>query len=182
MILLFSRSATGVELLFFDNDVRSFLRGEENSVRRFADRLVASSEIYGHKEREAEQSINFVTCHDAFTLDDLVSYDEKHNKTNGEGNRDGANDNRSWNCGTEGPTDDPAAEKLRNRQSKNFLVITMLSLGVPKMLMGDDVRRCQNGNNNAYCQDNETSWFDWTPVTKHSELHRTFGGRDLLFT
>ena len=98
-------------------------------------------EIYGHKEREAEQSINFVTCHDGFTLNDLVSYDQKHNEANGEDNRDGANDNRSWNCGVEGPTDDPAVEKLRNRQVKNFLTVTMLSLGVPMILMGDEVRR-----------------------------------------
>jgi glycogen operon protein len=156
----------------FRDDVRSFLRGDENSVRRFADRFVGSPEIYGHKEREAEQSVNFVTCHDGFTLNDLVSYNEKHNEANGEVNRDGANDNRSWNCGVEGPTDDPAVEKLRNRQAKNFLTITMLSLGVPMILMGDEARRSQGGNNNAYCQDNETSWFDWTLITKHAELHR----------
>ena len=137
-----------------------------------ADRLVGSPEIYGHKEREAEQSVNFVTCHDGFTLNDLVSYNEKHNEANGEDNRDGANDNRSWNCGVEGPTDDPAVEKLRNRQVKNFLTVTMLSLGVPMILMGDEVRRTQRGNNNAYCQDNETSWFDWTLVEKHADVHR----------
>ena len=154
----------------FRDDVRSFLRGEEQSVRRFADRLVGSPEIYGHKEREAEQSVNFVTCHDGFTLNDLVSYNEKHNEANSENNRDGGNDNRSWNCGIEGPTDDPAVEKLRSRQAKNFLSITMLSLGVPMILMGDEARHSQHGNNNAYCQDNETSWFDWTMVTKHAEL------------
>ena len=124
--------------------------------------LLGSPAIYGHKEREAEQSVNFVTCHDGFTLNDLVSYDHKHNEVNGEDNRDGTNDNRSWNCGVEGPTDDPAVEKLRNRQVKNFLTVTLLSLGVPMILMGDEVRRTQVGNNNAYCQDNETSWFDWT--------------------
>ena len=140
--------------------------------RDLADRLVGSPEIYGHEEREAEQSINFVTCHDGFTLNDLVSYNEKHNEANGEDNRDGTNDNRSWNCGVEGPTDDPAVEKLRNRQVKNFLTVTMLSLGVPMILMGDEVRRTQSGNNNAYCQDNEISWFDWTLVTKHADLHR----------
>ncbi|HEY5769336.1 MAG TPA: glycogen debranching protein GlgX [Terrimicrobium sp.] len=156
----------------FRDDVRSFLRGEEQSVRRFADRLVGSPEIYGHKEREAEQSVNFVTCHDGFTLNDLVSYNEKHNEANSENNRDGGNDNRSWNCGIEGPTDDPAVEKLRSRQAKNFLSITMLSLGVPMILMGDEARHSQHGNNNAYCQDNETSWFDWTMVTKHAELSR----------
>jgi glycogen operon protein len=156
----------------FRDDVRGFLRGEECSVGRFGDRLLGSPEIYGHKEREPEQSINFVTCHDGFTLNDLVSYNEKHNEANGENNRDGANDNRSWNCGVEGPTDDPAVEKLRNRQAKNFLTITMLSVGVPMVLMGDEVRRSQFGNNNAYCQDNESSWLDWTLVTKHVELHR----------
>ena len=156
----------------FRDDVRDFFRGAEGSVRRFADRMVGSPEIYGHKEREPEQSVNFVTCHDGFTLNDLVSYNEKHNEANGEENRDGANDNRSWNCGVEGPTDDPAVEKLRNRQVKNFLTVTLLSLGVPMILMGDEVRRTQGGNNNAYCQDNETSWFDWTLLEKHADVHR----------
>jgi len=116
--------------------------------------------------------VNFVTCHDGFTLNDLVSYNEKHNEANGESNRDGANDNRSWNCGVEGPTDDTAVEKLRNRQVKNFLTVTLLSVGMPMILMGDEVRQTQRGNNNAYCQDNETSWFDWTLVDKHADLHR----------
>jgi isoamylase len=133
---------------------------------------VGSPEIYGHEEREPEQSVNFVTCHDGFTLNDLVSYNEKHNEANGEDNRDGGNDNRSWNCGVEGPTDDPAVEKLRSRQAENFLTITMLSLGVPMMLMSDEARHSQHGNNNAYCQDNAASWFDWTLATKHAELHR----------
>jgi glycogen operon protein len=113
-----------------------------------------------------------VTCHDGFTLNDLVSYDHKHNEANGENNRDGANDNRSWNCGVEGPTDDPAVEKLRNRQVKNFLAVTMLSAGLPMFLMGDEARHTQYGNNNAYCQDNETSWFDWTLLAKHADVHR----------
>ena len=156
----------------FRDDVRDFFRGEPGSVRRVADRLVGSPEIYGHKEREAEQSVNFVTCHDGFTLNDLVSYNQKHNEANGEDNRDGANDNRSWNCGVEGPTDDPAVEKLRNRQVKNFLTVTLLSLGVPMILMGDEVRHTQGGNNNAYCQDNEISWFDWTLLEKHADVHR----------
>ena len=133
---------------------------------------IGSPEIYGHKEREPEQSINFVTCHDGFTLNDLVSYNDKHNEANGEENRDGANDNRSWNCGVEGPSDDPAVEQLRNRQVKNFLTVTLLSLGVPMILMGDEVRHTQGGNNNAYCQDNETSWFDWTRLKKHADVHR----------
>ena len=156
----------------FRDDVRSFFRGEEGVVSRLADRLVGSPEIYGHKEREAEESVNFITCHDGFTLNDLVSYDQKHNEQNGEANRDGANDNRSWNCGVEGPSDSPAIEKLRERQAKNFLAVTILSLGMPMLLMGDEVLRTQNGNNNAYCQDNETSWFDWNSVEKHAGLHR----------
>jgi isoamylase len=156
----------------FRDDVRSFFRGEEGSVGRFADRLLGSPAIYGHKEREVEQSINFVTCHDGFTLNDLVSYNQKHNEANGEDNRDGANDNRSWNCGVEGPSNDPAVEKLRNRQVKNFLTITMLSAGMPMILMGDEARRTQFGNNNAYCQDNETSWFDWGLLAKHVDVHR----------
>ena len=156
----------------FRDDVRDFFRGEPGSLRRVADRMVGSPEIYGHKQREAEQSLNFVTCHDGFTLNDLVSYNEKHNEANGENNCDGANDNRSWNCGVEGPTDDPAIEKLRNRQVKNFLTVTLMSLGMPMILMGDEVRRTQHGNNNAYCHDNDISWFDWRLLTKHSDVHR----------
>ena len=156
----------------FRDDVRSFFRGDEGTVGRLADRLLGSPEIYGHEEREAEQSVNFVTCHDGFTLNDLVSYNHKHNAANGEDNRDGANDNRSWNCGVEGPTDDPAVERLRKRQVKNFLTVALLSLGMPMILMGDEVRCTQGGNNNAYCQDNETSWFDWTRVVQHADIHR----------
>jgi glycogen operon protein len=156
----------------FRDDVRDFFRAEPGSLRRVADRMVGSPEVYGHKDREAEQSVNFVTCHDGFTLNDLVSYNRKHNEANGEDNRDGANDNRSWNCGAEGPTDDPAVEKLRNRQVKNYLTVTMMSLGVPMILMGDEVRHTQGGNNNAYCQDNEIGWFDWTRVEKHADVHR----------
>ena len=152
--------------------MRSFFRGEEGLVGRLADRFLGSPEIYGHKEREAEQSINFVTCHDGFTFNDLVSYNQKHNEPNGEDNRDGANENQSWNCGVEGPSSDPAIEKLRERQIKNLLAVTFLSLGVPMLLMGDEVRRTQRGNNNAYCQDNETSWFDWNLVRQHPGLHR----------
>ncbi len=137
----------------FRDDVRAFFRGEDDSVARVADRFLGSPDTYGHEEREAEQSINFVTCHDGFTLNDLVSYDGKHNEANGEGNRDGSNDNRSWNCGWEGPTDDPEIEKLRSRQVKNYLTFTMLSLGVPMIGMGDEARRTQRGNNNAYCQE-----------------------------
>lgn len=156
----------------FRDDARDFFRAEIGSVARFADRLIGSPEIYGHEDREPEQSVNFVTCHDGFTLNDLVSYNRKHNEANGEENRDGADDNRSWNCGVEGPTDDPAIERLRNRQMKNFLTVTLLSLGVPMLLMGDEVRRSQGGNNNAYCLDDETNWFDWTLVRRHADVHR----------
>ena len=156
----------------FRDDVRSFFRGEDGMVERFADRLIGSPSLYGHKHREPEQSVNFVTSHDGFTLNDLVSYDEKHNKPNGEDNRDGANDNRSWNCGVEGPTDDPAIDRLRTRQAKNFLTVTLLSAGMPMILMGDELRRTQRGNNNAYCQDNETSWLDWTLLAKRADVHR----------
>jgi len=156
----------------FRDDARDFFRGEDGSVGRFADRLIGSPEIYGHEEREPEQSVNFVTCHDGFTLNDLVSYNGKHNEANGEDNRDGANDNKSWNCGVEGPTNDPAVEKLRNRQVKNFLTATLLSVGMPMILMGDEVRRTQQGNNNAYCLDDETNWFDWRLVAKHADVHR----------
>lgn len=156
----------------FRDDVRSFLKGDEGTVSRFASRLLASPDIFGPEEREPEQSINFVTCHDGFTLNDLVSYNGKHNGANGEHNRDGCNDNHSWNCGAEGPTDDPAIEALRNRQVKNFLAVTLLSLGAPMLLMGDEARRSQNGNNNAYCLDNELNWFDWGLLERHSDLHR----------
>ncbi len=156
----------------FRDDVRAFFRAEPGSVTRVADRFLGSHEIYGHEQREAEQSVNFVTCHDGFTLNDLVSYDGKHNEANGEDNRDGANDNRSWNCGVEGPTDDPAVERLRNQQVKNFLTVTLLSLGVPMILMGDEVRRTQRGNNNAYCLDDETSWLDWGLLARHADVHR----------
>ena len=158
----------------FRDDVRDFFRGTEGMVKRVADRMVGSPEIYGHKEREPEQSVNFVTCHDGFTLNDLVSYNDKHNAANGEANRDGTNDNRSWNCGVEGPSADPLVESLRNRQVKNFLTVTLLSLGMPMIVMGDEVRRSQGGNNNAYCQDNETSWFDWTLLKQHGDVLRFF--------
>jgi len=156
----------------FRDDVRSFFIGGRDSVRNFADRMVGSPSIYAHKEREAEQSVNFVTCHDGFTLNDLVSYNQKHNEANGEENRDGANDNRSWNCGVEGPTSDPAIEKLRNRQVKNFFTATMLALGMPMILMGDEVRRTQRGNNNAYCHDDESVWFDWDQTEQHADILR----------
>jgi glycogen operon protein len=156
----------------FRDDTRRFLKGDNNSVPHVAARLLGSPDIYGHEERGPEQSINFITCHDGFTLNDLVSYDEKHNEANGENNRDGAGGNLSWNCGVEGPSDDPAVEALRNRQCKNFLGLLLLAVGTPMLLMGDELRRTQNGNNNAYCQDNEISWFDWSLLDRHADIHR----------
>jgi isoamylase len=156
----------------FRDDVRSFLRGDRGTVSRFTSRLLGSPDLYGHQEREAEQSINFVTCHDGFTLNDLVSFNNKHNEANGESNRDGTDNNLSWNCGVEGPTEDPEIERLRNRQVKNFHTITLLAAGAPMLLMGDEVRRTQGGNNNAYSQDNEISWFDWNLLKKHSDIYR----------
>jgi len=130
----------------FRDDVRGFFRGDNGTVSRFAARLLASPDIYGHEEREPEQSINFVTCHDGFTLNDLVSYERKHNEANGEDNRDGSSDNLSWNCGIEGPSADPAVEMLRNRQVKNLLAVNLLALGAPMLLMGDEVRRSQGAD------------------------------------
>src|SRR5262249_53593202 len=115
---------------------------------------------------------NFVTCHDGFTLNDLVSYDRKHNEDNGESNRDGADENLSWNSGVEGPTDDPAIEALRNRQVKNCLALTLIAAGTPMLLMGDECRRTQDGNNNAYCCDGEINWLDWTLLARHADVHR----------
>ena len=141
-------------------------------ISKLAARFLASPDLYAHEEREPEQSINFITCHDGFTLNDLVSYNSKHNWANKEGNRDGHNHNLSWNCGIEGPTDDPSIERLRKKQIKNLLLINLLALGVPMLLMGDEVRRTQMGNNNAYCQDNEISWFDWSLLEQHADIHR----------
>ncbi len=156
----------------FRDDVRSFIRGDEASVSNFASRILASPDIYGHKKHQAEASINFITCHDGFTLNDLVSYNGKHNEANGENNQDGENNNLSWNCGTEGPTNDPAIKKLREQQIKNFLVVTLLSYGTPMLLMGDEVGRTQLGNNNAYCQDNEISWSNWELLEENRSRYR----------
>ncbi len=156
----------------FRDDVRAFLKGDDATVRALASRLTGSPDVYARNEREPEQSINFVTCHDGFTLNDLVSYNVKHNEANGEDNRDGANDNRSWNCGVEGSSDDPEVARLRNRQVKNFLALTLLAVGTPMLLMGDEVRRTQRGNNNAYCRDGETGWLDWTDLGRHADIHR----------
>jgi len=156
----------------FRDDVRSFVRGDAGTVGNMANRMLGSPDVYGHQEREPEKSVNFVTCHDGFTLNDLVSYDRKHNEANGEENRDGSDDNRSWNCGVEGPTDDPTVEQLRNRQVKNFLATVLLALGTPMLHMGDEMRRTQRGNNNAYCLDDDTTWLDWSLLTRHDDVRR----------
>jgi isoamylase len=140
--------------------MRDFWRGNA-SVGDFARRLTGSSDLYSHDGRQPAASINFVTAHDGFTLADLVSYNEKHNEANLEDNKDGTDDNRSWNHGVEGPTDDPEISALRERQQRNFLTTLLLSQGVPMLLGGDEFSRSQGGNNNAWCQDNEISWFDW---------------------
>ena len=156
----------------FRDDVRAFVRGDENTVKKLASRLIASPDIYVSQEREPNRSINFITCHDGFTLNDLVSYSVKHNESNGENNHDGSNDNFSFNYGIEGPSDNPEVEALRIKQIKNFISILLISQGTPMLLMGDEVRRTQKGNNNCYCQDNELSWFDWVLVEKNKDLLR----------
>ncbi|MFO1394969.1 MAG: glycogen debranching protein GlgX [Steroidobacteraceae bacterium] len=156
----------------YRDDVRAFLRGDDGVVGAFAQRLIGSPDIYAHEAREPEQSVNFVTCHDGYTLNDLVSYSRKHNEANLEQNRDGSDDNRSWNCGVEGPSDDPAVESLRARQVRNFLALTLLSAGTPMLLAGDEFRRTQQGNNNAYCLDDERTWVDWSLATRHADLVR----------
>ncbi len=150
--------------------MRRFVRGDPGLVGVVASRIAGSSDLYGHDGRRPCDSINFITCHDGFTLADLVSYDRKHNEANGEANRDGSNDNLSWNCGVEGPTADAAVTALRLRQAKNFLAMLMLSRGVPMLSAGDEVLRTQGGNNNAYCQDNELSWFDWRRLESQREM------------
>jgi isoamylase len=145
----------------YRDTMRDFWRGARTGVADFAYRLTGSSDLYQSDGRRPYASINFVTAHDGFTLNDLVSYDRKHNEANGERNRDGSDDNRSWNCGVEGPTDDPEVVALRERQKRNLLASVLLSAGVPMLVAGDEVSRTQQGNNNAYCQDNEISWLDW---------------------
>ena len=145
----------------YRDTVRSYWKGDGGLIGELAYRLTGSSDLYGHSGRRPYASINFVTAHDGFTLHDLVSYDHKHNEANLDDNRDGEDHNRSWNCGVEGPTDDPAVLALRRRQKRNFLTTLMLSQGVPMLCAGDEMGRTQHGNNNAYCQDNEISWIDW---------------------
>ena len=154
----------------YRDTLRRFIKGDEGMVRDLATRIAGSPDLY--QERGATASINFVTAHDGFTLFDLVSYNEKHNHANGEDNQDGANDNYSWNCGAEGPTDDPEINALRARQVRNALAILLTSQGVPMILMGDEAARTQRGNNNTYCHDSELSWLDWDRVEENSELVR----------
>jgi glycogen operon protein len=156
----------------FRDDVRRFVRGDPGLVAAVATRIAGSSDLYQWSRRPPLASVNFVTCHDGFTLNDLVSYDVKHNDANGEGNRDGSNDNLSWNCGLEGETADPAVEGLRERQIRNFAVILLVSQGVPMILAGDEARRTQRGNNNAWNQANEISWVDWDCVAANDPLRR----------
>jgi isoamylase len=151
--------------------VRDFWRGNRDTLPDFASRLTGSSDLYETSGRRPFASINFVTCHDGFTLTDLASYNDKHNEANGERGADGTDDNRSWNCGVEGPTTDPAVNELRARQRRNFLVTLFCSQGVPMLLHGDEVGRTQHGNNNAYCQDNEISWVDWEHAAQEKDLH-----------
>jgi glycogen operon protein len=156
----------------YRDDVRRFVKGEPGIIGAVAKRLSGSADMYAWQGRLPSNSVNFVTCHDGFTLNDVVSYNGKHNEANGENNHDGSDNNDSWNCGVEGSTDDPTVNALRERQVKNFATILLLSQGVPMILMGDEVRRTQRGNNNAYCQDNEISWFDWAQVKKNTGLLR----------
>jgi len=156
----------------FRDDIRRFIKADTGTVRSLAQRVLGSPDIFGHQEREPEQSINFVTCHDGFTLNDLVSYNNKHNEANGERSRDGVDENLSWNCGVEGATEDATVERLRRRQIKNLFVILLISVGTPMLQMGDEMRRSQRGNNNAYCQDNEVSWLDWSLLERHRDLYR----------
>ncbi len=156
----------------FRDDVRRFWIGDEGMSGSFASRICGSSDLYQRSGKGPASSLNLVTCHDGFTLNDLVSYKEKNNYENGELNRDGSDANYSDNCGVEGPSEDPAVESMRICLIKNFLLTLFVSRGVPMLLGGDEFRRTQRGNNNAYCQDNEVSWFDWSLLEKHKEIHR----------
>jgi glycogen operon protein len=160
----------------FRDDIRRFVRGDPGLVAAVAMRIAGSADLYQWSGRSPSSSINFIACHDGFTLMDLVSYNGKHNDANGEENRDGVNDNLSWNCGVEGSTDDAAIRRFRQRQVKNFSAILLLARGVPMLLAGDEFGRTQRGNNNAYCQDNEISWLDWSLLDENRELFQFFKG------
>jgi isoamylase len=154
----------------YRDTMRDYWRGQPATLGEFASRLTGSSDLYEATGRRPIASINFVTCHDGFTLADLVSYNEKHNEANGEGNRDGESHNRSWNCGVEGPTDDPEILALRHRQMRNIMATLMLSQGTPMISHGDEIGRTQRGNNNGYCQDNEITWIDWDGAGQYADL------------
>jgi glycogen operon protein len=154
----------------YRDDIRRFIKGEKGQVKKLASRILGSPDIFTDPNREPNRSIHFVTCHDGFTMNDLVSYNDKHNEANLEQNRDGSAYNDSWNCGVEGPTYQASVELLRIQQIKNFFSLMFFSQGTPMILMGDEVRRTQLGNNNAYCQDNNLSWFDWGLVERNSEI------------
>lgn len=160
----------------YRDDVRQFVKSDPRIVNKLAARIMGSPDIYPKPNREPNHSINFITCHDGFTMNDLVSYNEKHNEANCENNCDGANYNLSWNCGIEGVTDQAKIEMLRLRQIKNFFTILFFSQGTPMILMGDEVRRTQLGNNNSYCQNNELSWFDWSQIDQQNDLLRFVKG------
>jgi glycogen operon protein len=156
----------------FRDDVRKFWKGQPGMTGALATRLCGSADLYQSSGRLPRHSINFVTCHDGFTLNDLVSYNHKHNERNGENNRDGSDANDSWNCGAEGPTDNPAILALRRRQARNLFATLMLSQGVPMILAGDEFLRTQGGNNNAWCQDNEVGWVDWRLSEENADFLR----------
>ena len=156
----------------FRDNIRSFVKGDADSVWRLRERLAGSPDIYARGERPAGESINYVTCHDGFTLNDLVSYNSKHNEANRDGNSSGTDANFSWNCGVEGPSSNEGIQRLRTQQMKNYFALTLLSIGTPMLMMGDEVRRTQKGNNNAYCLDDETSWFDWDLCSNNPDLLR----------
>jgi glycogen operon protein len=177
----------------YRDGLRSYWKGDGGVIGEFARRLSGSSDLYAGSGKRPTASVNFVTAHDGFTLHDLVSYNDKHNEANGEDNRDGHSHNRSWNCGVEGPTDDPDVNDLRERQKRNLLASLLLSQGVPMLVAGDEIGRTQHGNNNAYCQDNEISWVDWTMTPEKTQLlgfvrklialrrsHPTFRRRDFF--
>jgi len=158
----------------YRDDVRKFLKGETGLVGAMSQRLQGSPDLYGWQQRGACASVNFLTAHDGFTLMDMVSYNSKHNDANGENNGDGSNDNESWNCGHEGPTDDPEINRLRRKQIKNAIAMLLVSQGTPMVLAGDEFGNTQWGNNNAYCQDNEISWIDWSLLAKNAEIFQFF--------
>src|SRR5690606_30979013 len=158
----------------FRDTVRRFWKGDGGLISDFAARVTGSGDMYDRSGRRPWSSINFITAHDGFTLHDLVSYNEKHNEANGEDNRDGADDNHSWNCGAEGPTDDPDVNALRARQKRNLLATLLLSHGTPMLLAGDEFGNTQGGNNNVYCQDNEISWMNWDEIDAEGEALTEF--------